>query len=477
MKNYIGQTFWLCALVLTGMIGLSLVPEPFSIGDWQLRKMDIFADIRSDMPVWIPDTVALAGPDTLGYFEADTLAADSLLRTDSVLTHAPFPPVDSMFFGSTIEDYSSDQQGLTRFYAAIDSIRSHERTVRVAFYGDSFVEGDILIGDLRDTLQTVWGGAGVGFVPITSEVARFKRTLVHEYRGWKPYSIVKDRDAHVPFGINGFVYKPEPEAKVHYEGAKYFKHTRQWSQVRLFYSTRRDLKFVWQNEGQGPQEDVLPAKSGGINVWKWGLPTPDIHAFAMRFPETDSLYVYGATLESGPGFYIDNFSVRGNTGGPLKRIRPDIARQFDRYQHYDLIVIQVGLNAVTNSLNNINWYRTELDRTFSHLQACFPGKPVLVVSVGDRANKQGTELVTMKSVPYIVAMQRDLARNHGFLFYDLYHGMGGPGSIIAMAEHKPMLANKDYTHLTHDGGRVIGYMFAKLFLEEQRKYFTKKATQ
>jgi hypothetical protein len=169
--------------------------------------------------------------------------------------------------------------------------------------------------------------------------------------------------------------------------------------------------------------------------------------------------------------------VRGNTGGPLKLIRSDFVRQFDKYQQYNLIVIQVGLNAVTNSLNNINWYRAELDRTFDHLHECFPGKPILVVSVGDRADKIGDALQTMRGVPYIVAMQRELARKHGFLFYDLFHGMGGPGTMVAMANHKPMLANKDYTHLTHEGGRVIGYQFARLFMDEQAQYKAKKAAK
>ncbi len=162
--------------------------------------------------------------------------------------------------------------------------------------------------------------------------------------------------------------------------------------------------------------------------------------------------------------------MRGNSGGPLKLLKPDFIRQFDAYRNYDLVVIQVGLNAVTNSLNNIRWYEAELDRTFSHLRSCFPGKPILVVSVGDRAGKNGTDLATMRGVPAIVAMQRTLARKHGFLFFDLFHGMGGPGTMVQMAQHKPRLANTDYTHLTHEGGRVIGYMFARLFLDEQMRW-------
>ena len=36
--------------------------------------------------------------------------------------------------------------------------------VRIAFLGDSFVEGDILTSDLREALQAKFGGRGVGFV-------------------------------------------------------------------------------------------------------------------------------------------------------------------------------------------------------------------------------------------------------------------------------------------------------------------------
>jgi hypothetical protein len=469
MKNYLVQGLGLTALVLCGLIALSLIPEGLRVGNFELRKMDIFYDIRSENTQLQLDSIDGFVPDTLGYAASDTLTVDSLAQ-DSAVTFGPLPPVDSLFFGSTIEDYTYDQSGLKRFYAAIDSIKSQGNTVRVAFYGDSFVEGDILIGDLRDTLQSLWGGGGVGFVPITSEVARFKRTLQHEYRGWKTFSVVKNRESKVPFGLNGFVYYPEPEAKVHYEGAKYFRHTQNWNTIRLFYAAGVNTPFIWQNKDMAPQEGILPAKNGGINVWKWELPYPGMTAFAMRFPKVDSLRLYGASLENGPGFYIDNFSVRGNTGGPLMHIRPDMIRQFDRYQQYDLIVIQVGLNAVTNSLNNINWYKAELDRTFDHLRLCFPNRPILVISVGDRGGKLGAELATMRSVPYIVAMQRDLARKHGFLFYDMFNGMGGPGTMIMMANQKPMLANKDYTHLTHDGGRQVGYMFARLFLAEQGKY-------
>ncbi len=474
MKNYLSQTIVLLLLFLLLLVGLSFVPEDFTVAGFPLRRMDIFADARR--PAGHPDTTDVEIlPDSSAYFPPDSLSTIDTVARDSLasLPPTPLPPVDTAYFGNTIEDYTFDRDDLSRFYAAVDSIRDG-RTVRIAWYGDSFVEGDILIGDLRDSLQSLWGGNGVGFVPITSEVAQFKRTLVHRFENWTTFSIIKKNPANPPLGINGFAYQPRGVGFVHYEGAKYFRHTQSWSQVRLFYAADQDHAFVWQNKDNPPREDVLPGHPGRISVWKWGLPQSDIRAFAMRFPENNGLLVYGASLESGPGIYIDNFSVRGNSGGPLHLIHPPVVRQFDAYQHYDLVIIQVGLNAVTNTTTNVKWYQAELDRVFDHLRACFPGRPILVISVGDRADKVNGELATMRGVPAIVAMQRNMARKHGFLFYDLFHGMGGYGSIIGLANHKPMLANKDYTHLTHDGGRVVGRMFVRLFMAEQTKWRTQK---
>lgn len=459
MKNYLGQSLGLVFLVFLLLTGLSLLPDNLALDGIPIRKMDILSDIRASDGKLVPDTVAVE-------FSLDTAQANN--RTDDTLA---IRFVDAALWGWVLEDYTPEQQGLRRFFSAIDSIRSHKRTVRVAFFGDSFVEGDILLGDLRDTLQTLWGGSGVGYVPITSEVARFKRTLVHRYEKWNTYSITKNHQSRQPFGINGFVYRPQPHAFVHYEGADYFHHTSRWGRLRLFYRADSSAAFVWQNADMPPRTDTLPATSGLLGTWDWTPTQGAIRAFAFRFDEPDSnLILYGASLESGPGFYLDNFSVRGNTGGRLKLIEPALARQFDAVQRYDLIVVQLGLNAVTDKMDNLRWYESELDQTFAHLRKCFPGKPILIISVADRAGKVDGEIATLPSVPAIADMQRGLALKHGFLFYDLFRGMGGPGAMIIFAEKShPSLANRDYTHLTHEGGKMLGHKFAKLFLDEKKK--------
>lgn len=473
MKNHLDQSLGFSVLLLFMLLGLSLVPESTSLGDFSLRKMDILSDVRantaphasgSENPI---DTLVYGAEDSLELAGADTLTQDSIVI-------GPFPPKDSSLFGEIIEDYSFDQSGLSRLFGAVDSIK-YGRNVRIAWYGDSFVEGDILIGDLRDTLQSLWGGGGVGFVPITSEVAQFKRSIKHQFKNWSTFSIVKKSEKKPALGLNGFAYQPKLDASITYEGEKYFKHTKAWTAIRLFFTAGNPSAFEWQVQDKAPRFDQLRPKKTGLNTWQWAGNYPGCTYLNMKFAADSNLTLYGASLESGPGVYIDNFSVRGNSGGPLKQLSPAFIQQFDAVQQYDLIVLQVGLNAVTNNLTNIRWYQAELERTFKHLRACFPNKQILIVSVGDRGGKIGTELATMVSVPYIVAMQRDLARRHGFLFYDLFKGMGGPGTMIRFSMHHPRLANTDYTHLTHEGGRVLGLLFARVLQAEQGRWTRHKS--
>ncbi len=470
MKNYLDHAITLTILALFMLISLSYLPVNLSPGGFTLRSMDIFSDVRADAALAFEQTGPAGGPsyDTTYYSASDTIGWASMDSSARALAYT----VDTADYGHIIEDYTYGQRGLARFFGSLDSIKQG-KTVRIAWYGDSFVEGDILIGDLRDTLQAIWGGHGVGFVPVTSEVAQFRRTIKHQFGGWNTFSIVKKNGPRPHVGVNGYACQPSGVARLSYEGTSSFARTRHWTDLRLFYSSADTAAFTWKKNGE-PARDAL-LEGGKTANRQWRCPgNGEIAAnFSASFPQTDSLLVYGAALESGAGFYIDNFSVRGNSGGALCLLKPEVIRSFTRFRPYDLVVLQVGLNAVTNSLSNVIWYESELDKTVRHLKNCFPGVQIMIISVGDRGGKNGEEPGTMKSVYAISEMQRNLARRHGVLFFDLFHGMGGTNAIIRMAAQRPRLANTDYTHLTHDGGRTVGLMLADLFVREKKRYSQK----
>ena len=58
------------------------------------------------------------------------------------------------------------------------------RPVRIAFLGDSFVEGDILTADLRERLQSAYSGGGAEFAPMASPLTAFRRTVKTQSKGW-----------------------------------------------------------------------------------------------------------------------------------------------------------------------------------------------------------------------------------------------------------------------------------------------------
>ena len=56
---------------------------------------------------------------------------------------------------------------------------------------------------------------------------------------------------------------------------------------------------------------------------------------------------FGTALESDGGVIIDNFSLRGASGQTLADLPEATLREFDKLRPYDLIIVQYGVNAVT----------------------------------------------------------------------------------------------------------------------------------
>ena len=145
-KSVLKHTGWLMLIVVALLLLMSLLPGA-TIGRYVLRRVDILGDVRP-----VPEVVS---------------EPDSLLPPPPTVKPAF---VDTCRGGMTcIEDYSdSTLRGMTPFYRALDELATHPRLVRVAYFGDSFIEADILTADLRAMLQERYGGCGVGFVTSTS---------------------------------------------------------------------------------------------------------------------------------------------------------------------------------------------------------------------------------------------------------------------------------------------------------------------
>lgn len=103
---------------------------------------------------------------------------------------------DSTETSDHIQKEYDGNEYLNRFYEALLSLENDPgRKVRIAYYGDSMTDGDLITQDLREHFQDRFGGGGVGFVPITSESAKSRASIVHQFSSdWKKYHLLPISD-------------------------------------------------------------------------------------------------------------------------------------------------------------------------------------------------------------------------------------------------------------------------------------------
>lgn len=333
------------------------------------------------------------------------------------------------------------------FTGKLAGIGQMKRPLRIGFMGDSFIEGDLLTSDFRELMQSRYGGGGVGFVPITSQVAGFRQTVGHKFGQWKQSSIVNSKQEG--FTISAFRFTPSEDSYVEYKGSSHKKHLDRFGRARLlFISKGRSViratvngeeEFLFNTD---PMESLQEVQLDG-----------DFRSIRYQISDVEGFTAYGVFLENPTGVSVDNFSVRGNSGTAMGRISPVLSEQFGKLSPYDLIILQYGLNVVSSQVTDYSAYRKQMTAVVNHIRRCFPGTAILVMSVGDRATRNNGAFVTMPGIRAMVAAQEQVARDCGVLFWNTYDAMRAAGGMSAFVKNG--WAAKDYTHISARGGRKI----------------------
>lgn len=427
---------------------------PVEVGGKQLRKVDLLADIRPDLP------------------------EEEVCDSDTIALPPPVKPVfvDTCLTGMTcIEDYSdSTMRGMKPFYEALSAVESMDRPVRIAYFGDSFIEADIFTADLRDKLQDKFGGCGVGYVPVTSPISGYRPTVRHAFGGWSSHSstdsIGFDRNRQT---ISGHYFLPLDGAYVQLKGqSKYASHLDTCEVSTFYFLSKKPVTFRSQINGGAPQlheeagKAVLQAVAveGHIGQVKWSV------------EQSDSATFYGVAMDGKRGVSVDNFSVRGSSGLHLRGIPMRALKEFNRVRPYDLLVIQYGLNVATERGVRYDSYKKGMLATIEHLKEAFPTAGILLVGIGDREfkdEKRNGELRTMPGVKNLIRYQQSIAAEGRIAFWNLYEAMGGEGSIVGMIDRK--MANLDYTHINFKGGKHLSGILFETLMYGKQQYEKRKA--
>ncbi|MGL5111861.1 MAG: hypothetical protein ACRC6O_04395, partial [Flavobacterium sp.] len=144
----------------------------------------------------------------------------------------------------TFENYKG-YQFLIPFYEQLYQLETSQKAkVRIAYFGDSMTDGDMIVQDIRTSFQNAFGGKGVGFVSITSESAASRSSILHEFStNWMKQSYLNIKNPIRPFGVNGQVFfanHPSQEIWVKYTAGR-FKNTNLLDNPTLFYGSSDNL--------------------------------------------------------------------------------------------------------------------------------------------------------------------------------------------------------------------------------------------
>ncbi|MGB3946957.1 MAG: hypothetical protein WBM13_03165 [Bacteroidia bacterium] len=457
-KNRHSQPFIIVIAVTAILLILSQFNTKLSIAGFETKPIEALSDIVSS-------SIATPANDSLVAIKDSLALADSIALAESLI------PIDS----SNIIDYRLDTTtSLAHFFESLNATKRTKNKTRIAYFGDSMIEGDLISQDLRSCMQDTFGGAGVGFVPITSIVAGFRSTIIHSFGNWETYHLLKNPPANHVLGISGYgfvtnVVNPEDTlAAGAASWVKYVavnqKHLNKFYEIKLLYGKSTDENYVVINGYKHALKGTNPVNELAINA------SAGAQSLKATFYCKTPVDIFGFSMESDSGVFVDNFSFRGNSGMPNTKVSQSIYSGTNRHLDYDLIILEYGLNAVSPKVKDYSWYEKGMDNVIKHLQASFPNTSILLVSVGDKSYRQNGVYETDPSVPLLVETQKRLAKNNKIAFWSLYDAMGGYGSMVKWVQGDTVLANKDYTHFNFKGAHKAGKMLFTKLMDEYKAY-------
>lgn len=445
-KSYFWRSFAIVSLAAVLFLGLRRVlPEK------------LFPEKAGSVRNVLVDSMLL---DAVG--QADDVADPGDSMADQPVVY--FPDKGVAFPEETFDTYTGNQYLISFFEKLYQLETTGKGNVRIAYFGDSMTDGDMIVQDFRTALQQRFGGRGVGFVPIISESAGSRSSVEHSFSPrWKTQSYLNVKHPIRAFGVNGHVFFANDTAAV--EWVKYKagkgKFNGSLDNPTLFYGSAANangtlLTVVGKDT---LRRRLTPNALLNTLVVKQG----SVASLKADFIAADSIPVYGFNFDDGTGVHVDNFSQRGNSGMPIARFDTRLMKAFQEKLGYDLIVLHYGTNVLNYGNKNYGWYEKGMARTVAKLRESFPDAAILIVSTADKATKYDLEMKTDSAVVPLTRAQRRYALATKSGFVDLFKRMGGEGSMTKWTEEEPALANKDYTHFNFRGAKkVAGYLFDHL---------------
>jgi len=414
----------------------------------------------------------------------DTVKPSKGAKTKLIIRGKSYIKADSLRSSMRQIDYPDGNDTLLfSFFDALENLKDSKKLIRVLHYGDSQIEGDRITSYLRNQLQTKFGGNGIGFLPI---IAINPSSISYEYiisDNWKRYSPIPgsiEEKSHRRYGIllncariitnNSIVEnKPEVEAWIELKRSNNsFALAQKFEQCRIFYGFNKSPMTVEVKQNDNVLESETVPATTSLAELNWSFDSPkDI---TISFKTTDTPDVYGVALDPKQGVAVDNIPLRGSSGLEFTKMDMNFLKDFYQKIGVKLLILEFGVNIVPIVTDNYDFYEKSFSRQLVALKQTIPGLPIIIIGVSDVSRNGSNGYESYPNIEKIRNAQKRAAFKAGCAFWDTYEVMGGHNSMPSWVFANPPLAQKDFTHFSPRGAKIMAEMFYRSFMHEYDRY-------
>ena len=354
-------------------------------------------------------------------------------------------------------------------FRAFERARKEGKTLRVAHYGDSQIEMDRISQNLREALQTRFGGLGTGMFPALTTTPM--ATVSHYASGgFAFYTMIVDsttrRAGHNRYGPLAQVSNLYGSGTVTLRASKEkstLEHVRTFQSVSMLYARASDdFSVAVQSDTLNPRP--VSRSKGGVTWTTWTFSRPVDKATVKM---TGNAEIYGLATDGVAGVAVDNIPMRGSTGHVLSRIDKNLMESAFELDGTALVILQFGGNFVpaSGSTKAISGHMDKVRELIAYYREVAPGAKILFIGPSDMASStEDGRIVSYRRLPELVDSLKAVSLRSGVAYWDLYRMMGGQNSMSQWVRHRPAYAGPDYVHFTPAGAKVVGETLSRSLL-------------
>lgn len=484
------KTLIFIALIMVALLGVAwFVPTGgIKIDNFNLRypsinkvKLAVVGEIPQKVIVTIKNEQTVLTDSAITKVDKDK--TDSLLITQTVdstvESNQPIPLTPELLKEKLvpIEFADNNKSALKSFFASLAEGKTKTEQVRVMHFGDSQIEGDRITMFIRSALQARFGGNGVGIIPGYPQSYQ-PLNVKHSVSGDWNYTSLHDGGNEVSqFGLLGGITQiKDGSSGETIEFKKVGKDTRsnQFKRLRVFYG-QNDSAYVVELDVNNQIVDAEILSKTKVAEHRFNVPESS-KKLELQFSGKGPLTVYGVSMESDKGIYVDNVPQRGSSGAVFTKFDVEFSKTIFNLLNVKLVILQYGVNVVPGNLDNYNYYEEILYRQIKAIKAFKPDVSVLLIGVSDMSRKNDEKFESYPSIEKVRDAQRNAAFRAGAAFWDCYTAMGGKNSMPEWVNANPSLATKDFTHFNFRGAKLIAEMFTASLLDEYSRFISKNSS-